>query len=347
MSAPFLLITMIKKILVLTPAWVGDAVMAQPLYRRLQQRHPEVVIDVLAPAWTAAIHGRMSEIRRVIENPFAHGQLRLRDRYRLGRKLAQEGYQQAIVLPNSLKSALIPWFAGIPCRTGWVGEMRYGLLNDARKLDKTALPSMLERFLALAEPPKTTVNKPLPFPILQAKPVSATVLARYGLGLEKTVVALCPGAEYGPAKRWPVAHFAAVAQQAVAAGHQVWIFGSPKDAEFGTAIRELAPLPAVVDLCGKTTLEEAIDLLACAKVAVCNDSGLMHIAAALGVPLVALYGSSSPEFTPPLTERASIMSLNLSCSPCFERVCPLKHTDCLQQLQPAQVYQQVEHWLLA
>lgn len=127
----------------------------------------------------------------------------------------------------------------------------------------------------------------------------------------------------------------------------MWIFGSPKDAEFGTAIRELAALPAVVDLCGKTTLEEAIDLLACAKVAVCNDSGLMHIAAALGVPLVALYGSSSPEFTPPLTERASIMSLNLSCSPCFERVCPLKHTDCLQQLQPAQVYQQVEHWLLA
>lgn len=153
-----------RNILVIAPSWVGDAVMAEPLYRRLAERWPGAAIDLYAPAWTLPLAARMDCVRQGVVNPFGHGALRLAERWREGRALAAHGYDQAIVLPNSLKSALIPWFAGIPQRTGFVGEFRRGVLNDARRLDKTALPTMVERFCALAEdagaPPKRPIAHP-------------------------------------------------------------------------------------------------------------------------------------------------------------------------------------------
>jgi heptosyltransferase-2 len=322
------------KILVIAPAWIGDSMMAQPLYRRLHQRYPELTLDILAPAWSQPLFARMPEVHQSINNPFAHGQLRLFDRFRLGRQLAKQHYDQAIVLPNSLKSALIPFFAGIPKRTGFMGEQRYGLLNDRRKLDAIALPRMVERFALLAEDQPVIHPGTLSNPQLQINDAQCyRTLLQFRLNLTQPVIAFCPGAEYGPAKRWPAIHFAELAQSLRQQGYQIWIFGSSKDNPIAQAIlAQLDNTRAIYNLCGKTQLGEAIDLMSYAHAVVSNDSGLMHIAAALGRPLVALYGSSSPEFTPPLSDLAKIVTLNLPCSPCFKRECPLIHFNCMQHL---------------
>lgn len=328
-----------KKILVIGPSWVGDSVMAQPLYQRLHQRHPNLELHVFAPAWTLPLLARMPEVAKAHLNPFGHGALRLGERWKVARQLAAERFDQAIVLPNSLKSALIPLFAGIPLRTGFLGESRYWILNDARELDEQALPMMVERFCALAEDKGAPLPRPLSHPRLALTNASQqAALDKLKLDASRPAVAFCPGAEYGPAKRWPARHFAELACRFDAAGYAVWLFGSGKDREVGDDISRLSGGLAV-NLCGATGLEEAIDLIGLTRLAVCNDSGLMHVAAALDKPLVALYGSSSPDFTPPLSTRAAIVSLNLDCSPCFERTCPYGHTDCLEKMEPDRVWQ--------
>jgi len=329
------------KILIIAPSWVGDAVMAQPLLRRLKEQYPDAVIDAFAPAWVAPVLERMQEIRRVVINPLAHGELSFKLRWKLGRALRKDHYDHAIILPNSLKSALIPFFAGIALRTGYKGELRFGLLNDVRHLDKEALPLMVERFAALAEQPGTPLRRPVDNPRLTTDKahVQAT-LNKLGLAPKKSVIAFCVGAEYGPAKRWPAPHFAELARMLADAGHEIWLLGSHKDAEIGTEVERLSK-GAARNLCGQTGLAEAIDLLAAANLAVVNDSGLMHIAAALDKPMIALFGSSSPGFTPPLSDKARILSLNLSCSPCFRRVCPLGHFDCMMKLTPAKVFEEI------
>lgn len=325
-----------KKILIVAPAWIGDAVMAQPLYQRLHARYPGLKLDILAPAWTRAVHARMPEVSEVFDNPFGHGELKLGARWRLGRKLKQRGYDQAIVLPNSLKSALIPFFAGIGKRTGFVGEMRYGLLNDARLLDPQCLPKMVERFAALGEDADQPITRPIPYPRLIVDITARNeTLQTLGLNAERPMVAFCPGAEYGPAKRWPVQHAAELARELLADNKQVWLFGSAKDAAVAEEIVTLAP--GAINLCGKTSLGTAIDLLSLAAAVVTNDSGLMHVAAALGRPIAATYGSSSPQFTPPLSDQARVITLDLPCSPCFKRTCPLGHLDCLNKLGPERV----------
>ena len=328
------------KILIIAPSWVGDAVMAQPLLRRLRERYPDAVIDTFAPAWVTPVLERMPEIRRVIINPLAHGEFSLKLRWKLGRALRQDHYDHAIILPNSLKSALIPFFAGISLRTGFKGEMRFGLINDMRHLDKQALPLMVERFAALAEYPGTPLHRPVENPRLTVDNEQVqTTLARLGLTPKKTVVVFCVGAEYGPAKRWPAPHFAELARMLADEGHEIWLLGSHKDAEIGAEI-EQSSNGAARNLCGQTALAEAIDLLAAANLAIVNDSGLMHIAAALDKPMIALFGSSSPGFTPPMSDQARIISLNLPCSPCFKRVCPLGHFDCMMKLSPKQVFEE-------
>ncbi len=332
----------VSKILIIAPAWVGDAVMAQPLFMRLKQRFPDATIDAYAPPWVAAVLRRMPQINTVIDNPFAHGQLRFVERIKAARALRAQHYDQAIVLPNSLKSALIPFFAGIPLRTGFVGEFRHGLLNDARVLDKLAYPLMVERFALLAEPAGHALTRPAPYPLLQSQATQqAATLTKLGLSLTQTVIAFCPGAEYGPAKRWPAQHFASLAKTLRQRGYQVWLIGSNKDQAIGASIEQLSD-HACRNLCGQTSLDEAIDLLGAAWAVVCNDSGLMHVAAALGKPQVALYGSSSPDFTPPLSDKAHIVSLQLACSPCYKRECPLGHLNCLVNLAPDQVLDLLE-----
>lgn len=346
-------------ILVVGPSWVGDMVMAQSLFKTLKQRSPDAPIDVLAPAWSEALTTRMPEVRRSIVMPLGHGQLQLRERYQLGRDLQTAGYGQAVVLPNSWKSALIPFFANIPRRTGYLGEARWGLLNDVRRLDKFVLPMTVQRFVALGLEPGQPLPEPQPVPALSVTQSSvAQAVQRLQLELdsrsmhrevrvpleagchERPILALCPGAEFGAAKRWPQEHYAEVAKFLITRGWQVWLFGSDKDIAI-TAMINRETGAACVDLAGRTTLAEAVDLLSLATLVVSNDSGLMHVAAALGRKLIAIYGSSDPGFTPPLSNTAHILSLGLECSPCFQRECPLVHLKCLKDISPAKVLQTI------
>ncbi|MGE5095562.1 MAG: lipopolysaccharide heptosyltransferase II [Betaproteobacteria bacterium] len=321
--------------LVVSPSWIGDAVLSHSLLVRLAARDPQGTIDVLAPPWALPVYRRMPQVAQALANPFGHGDLRLAERRRFAKALPP--YDRAIVLPNSLKSALIPWHAAIPQRIGYRGEMRYGLLNDVRRLDEAALPLIAERYAALAQPATEAFERPLPNPRLEVDDVARhAALARLGLVLGRPVAAFAPGAEYGPAKRWPARHFGELGRLLQARGYQVWLFGSDKDAPVTAAIRELIG-GECRDLAGRTTLDEAIDLMSFADRVVTNDSGLMHIAAALDRPTAAIFGSSSPSFTPPLSGKAKVISLRLSCSPCFARVCPLGHTNCLETLPPGDV----------
>lgn len=305
--------------------------MMQPLLMRLHQQRSDAEIHVLAPAWSTPLLARMPEVAATLENPFAHGAFDWAGRKALGGRLASADFSAAYVLPNSWKSALVPFFAGILQRIGYTGEARFILLNQRRP--KSALPRLVDRYAALAG----HFDDPTPNPRLTSTPAQQqAVRTALGLPLDLAPIIFCPGAEYGPAKRWPIHHFAALAQKVGAGGTAVWIVGSAKDAPVGAAIAQQSD-GAARNLCGKTNLTQAIDLIASAKAVVTNDSGLMHVAAALDRPLAALYGSSSPSYTPPLSPHATILSLGLECSPCFKRECLLEHLRCLENISPAQV----------
>ncbi|MCH9698636.1 MAG: lipopolysaccharide heptosyltransferase II [Gammaproteobacteria bacterium] len=332
-----------QKILVVGPAWVGDMVMAQSLFAVLKQQHLNCQIDVIAPPWSLSVAAFMPQVSQLIELNIAHGQFAGRTRYQMGFRLKSEGYTQAIVLPNSWKSALVPFFAKIPKRTGYIGEFRKGLLNDARKLDKHRLHRTVDRFVALAN---ARFDQLLPEIIPPALRIddSRHLQLREQFKLNQSgsaILALCPGAEYGSSKQWPEAHYAALARHYLDKGWQIWLFGSGKDQQVCHAINQLT-LSECTDLSGRTRLSEAVELLSMATHVVSNDSGLMHIAAALNKPLVALYGSSDPSMTPPLGDHAEILSLTLDCAPCFQRECQYQHRNCMELMHPQMVVERLD-----
>jgi len=303
--------------------------MAQPLLQRAHEKRPDLAIDVLAPPWVAPVLRRMPEVNEVIESPLARGALQLRERWRLGRRLKERNYAHAIVLPNTWKAALLPFFADIPLRSGYVGESRFGLLNLLYRRKLRDEPMALH-YARLSERPGTEPAKPLPQPALRVdRAQAARTAAKFGVPPGYTV--LCPGAEYGPAKRWPY-----FAQLALKLEGPVVLLGSAAEYEACAGIRGL-------NLAGKTTLDEAIDLIALAGRVVSNDSGLMHVAAALGRPQVALYGSSSPEHTPPQSSAARVLWLKIECSPCYEKVCPLGHFRCMNDLTAERVLDEIRN----
>ena len=334
-----------KNILIIGPAWVGDMVMLQSLFIALKQQNSHANIDVVAPAWSAPVLARMPEVRNVIEVDIAHGQLHLGKRVRVGKSL-RNLYEQAIVLPRSFKSALIPFFAKIPQRTAYRGEMRYGLINDMRPLDEHIYKAV-DKFVALGGS-KTDIKQAakIQFPRLVVDENKRAVVAnKLGVTLKDPSVALMPGAEFGPSKRWPAKHFAQLAVKLKLDGYKVYVFGSPKDASIGAEIESLSNGDAK-NLCGQTSLEDAVDLLSLVSVAITNDSGLMHIAAAVGRPVVVLYGSITPKYTPPLTDNAEIQYLDLDCSPCWKKECPYGHYNCMQNLEVSGVYASAKKLLM-
>lgn len=328
----------LDRILILGPAWVGDMVLAHSLFKTLKINQPNCIIDVAAPAWTLPLLARMPEVNEAIALPFKHGELAFWQRIQFGKNLKNKGYTQSIILTNSFKSALLPWAAGIKKRTGYLGEMRYGLLNDIRPLDKTKLKKTVERFVTLGLEEGQNLPENIPNPQLNSNAEAAWILAsRLGVNASKNkILGLCPGAEYGVAKRWPAEYYAEVANHALKNGWQVLLFGSDKDVTVTTQINQLTQHKCV-DLAGKTKLDEAIDLMSICDTVISNDSGLMHIAAALDKKLIAIYGSSDPQHTPPMSAKAVIEYLALECSPCFKRECPLTHLNCLKNITPASI----------
>ena len=328
-----------SRCLIVFPAWVGDAVATHSLVQALRQRHPDLALDALAAPALSPLLERMPELERIVPSPFGHGELRLAERCALGRSLRGR-YALAFVLPRSMKSALVPWAAGIPVRTGWRGEWRYGILNDVRRI-KAAPRQLVERYAALACP-AGTLKRPVPAPRLAVERARAeATAAAMGLRVDRPALALCPGAAYGSAKRWPAARYAEIAAAHAATGWQVWLLGVASEAPIAEEL--LAGLDAAAraqcrNLVGLSGLGEVVDLLSLADAVVSNDSGLMHVAAALGVPRqVAVFGPTSPENTPPLNPRAQAVSLSLSCAPCFRPVCPLGHNNCMRELDSQRV----------
>lgn len=318
---------MAVKVLIVAPAWVGDMVMAHCLVPPLAERGAEV--HFLAPPATAPLAERMPGVAAVHGIAARRGHLDFAARRAAAARLRPLGFDQAIVLPNTFKSALTPLLARIPQRTGFLGEHRFGVLNDIRRLDAARLPRMVDRFAALGAGPPAR-------PVLRADAAARDrLLARHGLDAERPAVALCPGAAFGPAKRWPAQRFASLARRCARAGAAVWVLGGPGDAGIGAQIAAHAP---AVNLAGYTTLQDAVDLLSAARAAVANDSGLLHVAAALGVPVAAVYGSSSPDFTPPLGARVRIVERQLACRPCFDRACRFGHLDCLRGIGGQRVF---------
>lgn len=328
-----------RRTLVISPNWIGDAVMAQPLLQRLKQKHPERPIDVLAPPSVSPVWRAMAEVDTVLETPFRHGALQLEERWRYARELRRRGYADAYVLPNTLKYALIPWLAGIPERVGYKGEMRYGLLNVMHHDDTPQRP-MVPFYAALARDPASPLT-PAPRPRMQASSEEiAAVCAKTGIALDRPLVIFAPGAEFGAAKRWPAAHFAQLAKEIFAQDPtaQIALLGSPKDREACDEVIAGSGKDGMFNVAGATKLGEAIALIARADAVVANDSGLLHIASALNRPVVALYGPTDPDHAPPFSDMAKSISLRLACSPCKQRECPLGHHDCMNKMEAAMVW---------
>jgi len=324
------------RILVVGPAWVGDMVMAQSLFITLKQQIPNAKIDVIAPSWSVPLLKRMPEVNQAIELPVGHKQLKLLTRYSIGKSLRENHYDRSIVTPRSYKSALIPFFAKAKQRTGYRGEMRYGVLNDIRQLDKSILKQTVQRYVALGLARNAQQAPDIPFPKLTVDENNQQRLIKeLNLGTDKPVIGFMPGAEYGPAKQWPVEYFNELARLLNEKGCVVWVFGSEKEKGIGDKITE--ENENVLNLAGRTELVDVIDLIALTNSTVTNDSGLMHVACATGRNVVAIYGSSDPGYTPPLSDQATVLYKNLECSPCFERECKFGHTDCLKKITAKEV----------
>lgn len=342
---------MTKRILIVGASWVGDMVMAQTLLIFLKKKHPKSIIDVLAPTWSKDILSRMPEINKCLELPLKHGEVKLSLRYKIGKKLQENKYTNAYILPNSLKSALIPFFAKIKTRTGWKGESRYLLLNDIKILDKKSLNLMIDRFVALAlDNIKKPKKQDLPYPISPPKLISTKkqqddVLKKLKYSKsKKPILSLCPGAAFGPAKQWPAKYHAKVALEMIKNGWEIWILGAGKDLEIMSEINQLTNNKCIL-FGNEAGLADKIDLLAISDLVITNDSGLMHIACAVNTPVIAIYGSTSPDFTPPLSNNNIILGVDpkeLPCRPCFKRTCRFDHYKCLNNITPQQVINSID-----
>lgn len=332
-----------SRILVIAPNWIGDAVMAQPLLQLLKRDHPDDAIDVLAPAWVAPVMRAMVEVDTVLETPFKHGSLQLRERWRYAKILRQRGYAAAYVLPNTLKFALLPWMAGIKKRVGYKGESRYGLINVMHHDSKPVPRAMVAFYAALARSPAKDLALSFPKPRLEIKPQQIeTVLRDMGLSANRLLICLAPGAEFGNAKRWPVSHFAGLAKTILQthSDAQIVLLGSPKDIDVCEQIK--IACPAIFQFAGKTKLDQALALIAASDALVSNDSGLLHIASALNRPVIAIYGPTDPLHAPPFSDVAHSLSLQLACAPCRQRECPLAHHDCMNKLHTEMVWQPLQ-----
>ena len=331
------------KALIIAPNWLGDIVMMQPALKLLKLQYPDIKIDVLAPHNIAAICQYMPEVSDIFPTHFLSGKLQLRERYQQAVQLRSQNYDVVYVFPNSLKSALIPFMVRIPKRVGYVGEFRYGLLNDLYRLEPKARRGLMtSQYARLIFPRKNSLPKDIPTPHLVMDPKKSEecltrLYEREHLDSSQPIVVFCPGAAYGPAKRWPAEHFIALAQYIYNAFPKIQIIALGSKQDFPTE----PSLKFIHNFCGKTSIEEACALLSRAKAVVTNDSGLMHVAAALDRPVVALFGSSDPKHTPPLSSKARVLHLSLECSPCFARECPLGHFKCLKELKPDVVFEEL------
>ena len=335
-----------KRLLIISPNWIGDTVMAQPLLQLLKKQYPDHLIDVMAPGWVAPVLNAMSEVDTVLETAFLHGALQWKERRRFAAVLRQRGYDAAYILSNTIKFALLPWMAGIKKRVGYCGESRYGLINVMHHNDKANPRPMVPFYAALAFPPKQSMTDQLsrlPKPRLSVSDdVRRAAMEKAGLAFDQPLFCFSPGAEFGSKKRWPASHFAELARRILQENPRVQIalLGSAKDAEVCLEIQQM--VPELHQLAGKTTLDQAVAIIAGAVGIVSNDSGLLHIASALNRPVFAIYGPTDPDHAPPFSDVSYSFSLRPSCAPCDGRDCPLIHHACMQNILPETLWKPIQ-----
>jgi len=343
-----------ERILIIAPNWIGDAVMSQTLIAMLKQALPTCIIDVLTTPWVAPIYRACTEVNQLIEVPLQHGKLQWSTRVQLAKQLRLANYTSCFILPNSLKAALIPWLAKIPVRIGYRGEIRFGLINRAlANPPKTGREPMIKHYAKLLQL-LPRIDSPIDNLIaskpaqLRIPPLDQTEI-QLRLSTEKidpaALYVFAPGAEFGPAKRWPSERYAELAALILQrdAHANIIILGSTSDTEIGQLIqiqteKQVSNTARIHNWCGTTSLNQALATIANCKAMVSNDSGLMHIAAALQIPQVAIFGSSDPRHTPPESSKARVIWLHLPCSPCYQRTCPLGTLACLKEITAAQVF---------
>jgi heptosyltransferase II len=317
--------------------WIGDFVRCHTVIKLLKQRFPFRPIDVLTTAMVSPLLDYMPGVRKGIVVDLPRRRLALRQHLALARRLRQEDYGYALIMPRTWKSALAAYLAGIPQRTGFLGEGRVGLINDLRWGERR-LPRMVERCAALALPKGETLPTQWPLPELTASG-SEVAAWRQRLGLvrdQRIEVALAPGA-VGPSKRWSAGSYAELGRRLTAAGHRVWVVGGPGEQPLAAQITAAAP-GEIRDLTGPD-LRNAILALAAAQVAVSNDSGLLHVAAALGTPAIGIFGPTSPAQWAPLNPLAAVIEAPtaLACRPCHQPVCRPGHHLCMRDIAVEQV----------
>jgi heptosyltransferase II len=331
-------------ILIVPYMWIGDFVRCHSVVRLLRDRLPDRPVDMLATSVCAPLADYMPGVRQAVVADLPRGRLGLSQQAMLVSRLKHEGYGTALIMPRTWKSALAPFFAGIPERTGFVGEGRFLLLNDLRRGERK-LPRMVDRCAALALPPGAKLPAEWPAPKLNVPPAEIA-LWRSGRGVaaDRRVVALAPGA-VGPSKRWPGAAYGALARRLLADGVAVWVLGGPNEKPLAQEIVSGTPARDMTGL----DLRDAIVGLAAASAAVSNDSGLLHVAAALGTPAIGIFGPTDPWHWAPLNPLAATIKTTseLDCQPCHKPVCRLGHHRCMEEIPADTVFAAAQQALAA
>ncbi|MBH44517.1 MAG: lipopolysaccharide heptosyltransferase II [Gammaproteobacteria bacterium] len=327
-----------KNILIVAPAWIGDFIISQAVYKQLKNLNESCEIDLIIKGDLIPLAKMMPEIKNIYELTIPHGVLGLKKRIKLSQKLSNHKYNECFVLQNSFKSALIPWFLKIPIRVGYSTELRFLLLNRHYKLVKHQL-SMVNRYLKLLDSQYSYNLKPQ---ITIDSDCRIKTIKKFNLDNNKKNLFFCPDAEFGPAKRWPIEKWIELIAH-LSINYPIYIVG--KDPEMLKSFSSaFANHKNVHNLINRTSLQEVVNLLSCAAVVVSNDSGLMHIAASVNAKIISLFGSSSPDYTAPLIDDgdSKVIYKELSCSPCFERECPLKHLNCLNSITSENVIHEID-----
>jgi len=323
----------IEKLLIIPQNWLGDIVMSQTLLKRVKSENPNTEIDILVNSTFKSLVERMPEINKAVILDSGHKELGLLKRLNLARRI-KGNYDQSIVLSRSIKSALIPFFAKIPIRTGELGESRYILINDLKKFTKEDRRKTAFRYVSMFSKKEEVLDEKY-YPSLQSDPENIEILSdKYKLNLDKKIIIFAPGAAFGPSKMWPVEKFKELGEK-LNKDFFILILGSNNEKNIGDKI---VTNKNMINLCGETSITDAVDLMHISEFCVSNDSGLMHLASATNTKSISIYGATSPELTPPLTSNKEIHYRGISCSPCFEKKCKYGHYNCLVEIQADDVF---------
>ena len=323
-----------EKFLIIAPSWIGDLMISQSLLKYLKKEYPDCQIDMVVKPELITLAKMMPELKNIYSLDIRHKELGLMKRYTLAKKIKKNLYSASIILPNSFKSAIIPWLANIPLRIGYNRELRSLLLNKKYSLIKHK-DSMVNRYLKLAEGSYSDNIRPL---LLINSDSSESISRKYLINNSKKNIVLCPEAEYGPAKRWPANKWMQLANFYKEKNYNVYFLGKNRSLE--TKYQSVLKKDSIISLLGKTSLEEAAYILSIVDLVITNDSGLMHITASVNTNLISIFGSSSPFYTPPLMKDqfGEVIYKALTCSPCFKRECPLQHLNCLNNISSEEIF---------